>query len=286
MRYILINDYFSDDLAGGGHAGGAALNDEIIFDIFTSKDEDIQKIKSRYITEDLLEKEKDSFFVISNFFHIHPDILRKFHDLKYIVYAHDYKFVEHMNPARYDDFLVPKEEIINAEFFQNAKAIVCQTSLQATIYKRNLENVNVVNFSGNLWSNEILDYLATFCDAEKVDRCSIVKSHYPEKGVPEALKYCIDSGFDYEIIHDSDYKAFLSKMAKNKGLVFWPKTPETCGRMILEAKMMNIKVFANELLGSRYESWFELDGVELIDKMKSKHEDVYKLITDIAHERV
>ena len=54
-------DFFSDDLAGGGHAGGAALNDEIVIDIFTQKGENVSKIKSSALSEEFLEKEKDSF---------------------------------------------------------------------------------------------------------------------------------------------------------------------------------------------------------------------------------
>ena len=118
MRFILINDFFSDDLAGGGHAGGAALNDEIVIDIFTQKGENVSKIKSSALSEEFLEKEKDSFFIISNFFQIAPDLLEKIKELNYLIYAHDYKFVAHMNPAVYDNFLIPKEQLIFVDFFK------------------------------------------------------------------------------------------------------------------------------------------------------------------------
>ena len=284
MRFILINDFFSEDLAGGGHAGGAALNDEILIDIFQSNNKNVTKIKSPDVSHDFLEKEKDSFFIISNFFRFPSyDTLKQFENLKYIIYAHDYKFVNHMNPARYENFLVPENELICVDFFRNARAVICQSSLQQKIYDKNLkENVKTLNFSGNLWSLEHLELMRGFSNEEKRPVSSVVKSHYQEKGTPEAIKFCIENKMDYELIFDPDYNSFLRKISKNQGLVFWPKTPETCGRMILEAKMMNVKVFHNNLLGASHEPWFTQNGGELIDSMINKRQEIHDIITSVA----
>ncbi len=283
MRFILINDFFSEDLAGGGHAGGAALNDEIVIDIFTQKGENVSKIKSSALSEEFLEKEKDSFFIISNFFQIAPDLLEKIKELNYLIYAHDYKFVAHMNPAVYDNFLIPKEQLIFVDFFKKAKSIICQTNFQKLIYDKNLESDNTVNFSGNLWDKESLDLMRRKSQKKnRKDIFSVVKSMYDQKGVPEAIKFCIHNRLDYELIFDKNHNNFLSKLSANKGLVFWPKTPETCGRMILEAKMMNCVVFTNDLLGASHEPWYSHDGEELISVMESKHDEIHELIKNIA----
>jgi len=79
--------------------GGAALNDEEIYKIFKKNNENIEKIKTSKITEEFLGKEKDSLFIVSNFFHLKEEVKNKLMDLKYLLYAHDYKFVEHTNPA-------------------------------------------------------------------------------------------------------------------------------------------------------------------------------------------
>ena len=283
MRYILINDFFSEDLAGGGHAGGAALNDEIILDIFTKKGEDILKIKSSKLSEDFLEEQKDSFFIISNFFQIPPSVFEKLKELDYLIYAHDYKFVGHMNPAVYDNFLVPKEELIFVDFFGKAKSIICQTNFQKLIYDKNLGHNNTVNFSGNLWDEESFDFMRRKSrNKRRKEVFSVVKSMYDQKGVPEAIKFCIHNRLDYELIFDKNHNNFLNKLSANKGLVFWPKTPETCGRMILEAKMMNCIVFTNELLGASHEPWYSHDGETLISVMESKHDEIHELIKNIA----
>jgi|TARA_R110000744_G_scaffold68910_6_gene140067 hypothetical protein len=284
VRYILINDFFSEDLAGGGHAGGAALNDEILIDIFKANGQEIVKLKSPDVTSDFLKKEKDSFFIISNFFRFSSiEMLKEFEELKYIIYAHDYKFVNHMNPARYDNFIVPENELICVDFFRAAKSVICQSSLQQKIYDKNLkDNVKTLNFSGNLWSLEALAVMRDLSDGDKKPMSSVVKSHYAEKGTPEAIKFCIDNKMDYELIFDADYESFLRKISKNQSLVFWPKTPETCGRMVLEAKMMNVKVAFNNLLGASHEPWFNKDGEELIAEMTNKRQEIYDIISAIA----
>jgi hypothetical protein len=283
VRYVLVADFFAEDTVGGGgtHSGGAELSDEILYSILKSKGEDVFRIRSRYINENFLNDEKDSLFILSNFFHIHPSILERFYDLNYCLIAHDYKFVAHTQPNLYKDFLVPKHELINTYLFHKAKATICQSSFQAAIHKKNLEVNNIINFSGNLWSNETLELMSQFSKNEKKKVYSVVKSPYKEKGVPEAIKFCIENKLDYELVYDKNHNDFLKKISLNEGVVFWSKVPETCGRICVEAKMMNCIVHTNEMLGASYEPWFNLQGEELINVMKQKHQEIHKIITSL-----
>lgn len=274
MRYVIASDFFIDDFIGG-----AALNDEEIFKILTSKGEEVEKIKTRDITESFIESNKDSLFIISNFFHLDMGLRDKLEQTcKYIIYAHDYKFVAHTNPAQYPDFKVPDDELINAEFHKNATAVICQSKFQKDIYDKNIES-NTINFSGNLWSKESLDLMETLLPTQKNPICSVIKSPYPQKGVPEAIRECINRNFDYDLIFDTHYETFLRKLASNKALMFIPLTPETLSRVCIEAKMMGVKVFHTDLVGAAHEDWFEkLNGKELIDEMRKCHDRVYDLI--------
>ncbi len=276
MRYILTSDFFIDDFIGG-----AALNDEEIYKVFKKNGEDIEKIKTSEITEDFLDKEKESFFIVSNFFHLAPELREKLMKLKYIIYAHDYKFVQHTNPAAYDDFKVPESEIINKDFHEKAIAIMCQSSLQQNIYNLNLDvKDSTINVSGNLWSDEDFEVLE---EVEKIKNkkqmCSVIKSHYWQKGVPEAIKICIEKKFNYDLIHDDNYHNFLRKLGANAALMFYPLTPETLCRAVVEARMMNVKVITSNMVGATHEKWFnEIKGKELIDYMKERRNYVYSRI--------
>tara|TARA_Y100000004_G_scaffold196287_1_gene265834 strand:+ start:3382 stop:4227 length:846 start_codon:yes stop_codon:yes gene_type:complete len=276
MRYILTSDFFIDDFIGG-----AALNDEEIYKVFKKNGEDIEKIKTSEITEDFLNKEKESFFIVSNFFHLAPELREKLMKLKYIIYAHDYKFVQHTNPAAYDDFKVPESDIINKDFHEKAIAIMCQSSLQQNIYNLNLDvKDSTINVSGNLWSDEDFEVLE---EVEKIKNkkqmCSVIKSHYWQKGVPEAIKICIEKKFNYDLIHDDNYHNFLRKLGANAALMFYPLTPETLCRAVVEARMMNVKVITSNMVGATHEKWFdEIKGKELIDYMKERRNYVYSRI--------
>lgn len=288
MRYLIVADFWADDFAGGAgkHSGGAELSDEILYDVLSERGAEVKKVRSADITHDFIDQEPNSVFILSNFFKIHPFLLERIETLKYILYCHDYKFIGHMQPQRYEGFIVPKEELINVSLFRNASAVICQSGLQQKIHIDNLGINNTINFSGNLWSTEILDLLEELIGAEKKDStCSVVKSPYHEKGVVESIKFCIDNHFDYDLIGHKDYKTFLRQIALNKGLVFLNKLPETCGRIVVEAKMMNVHVHTTDLLGAYHEPWFNLMGKELIEVMRNKHNEVHRIITTLNYDK-
>ena len=116
MKYFIVSDFFVEDFVGG-----AALNDEEILKIFLKNGQDIEKIKSEEVSIDFLEKNSQAFYIVSNFLHIPEDSLEKLKTLNYVIYAHDYKFVRHMNPAGYEDFKVPEEELIYVDFYQKSQ---------------------------------------------------------------------------------------------------------------------------------------------------------------------
>jgi len=276
-KIILISDSFIDDFVGG-----AALNDEEIYKLL-SKRFDVQKIKSRYLYEGFVLENLDSFFIISNFFGINPVIRNLIQDkCKYILYCHDYKFVNHTNPALYPDFLIPQHELINVNFHKDAHRIICQTQFQKDIYDLNLKiPEKTVNFSGNLWSEEHLKLLGQLENVEKNSKCAIIDSDYPQKGVKESIQHCERNNLEYEVIGDPEYSKFLELLSLYSTLVFHPSTPETCCRVILEAKMMGLKTITNKLIGASYEDWYNLNGIDLINKMKNKRETLTDFISEI-----
>ena len=277
MKYIIVSDFFLEEFVGG-----AALNDEEILKIFQQEKEDVTTVKSESISLEFLEKNKDAFYIISNFFSISDECIERLKTLKYLIYAHDYKFVRHMNPAAYEDFKVPEEDLIYTEFHKKAKAIICQSSLQEKIYQDNIPDITTINFSGNLWSDETFSLLEALSSKEKRPIVSIVKSRWHQKGVPEAIKFCMDENYDYDLVYDEDYYRFLWKLSENQALAFYPLTPETCSRVVLECKMMNVKVFITKMVGACHEPWFEKHGTGLIDFLKGKRQEAYQIIKDIS----
>ena len=185
--------------------------------------------------EGFIQENLDSFFIISNFFGISPairDLIQS--KCKYILYCHDYKFVQHTNPAVYPDQIVPQRDLINVDFHKASHKIICQTQFQKDIYDKNLKCPNkTVSFSGNLVvCGAFGSSRETFSKDKKRAQYAIVNSPYPQKGVKEAVEFCEKEKILYDIIEDPDYEKFLQKLSQYSHLVFFPSTPETCCRLV------------------------------------------------------
>ena len=278
-KIILISDFFIDDFVGG-----AALNDEEIFKLLSERF-DVYKIKSRYLYEGFIRENLDSFFIISNFFGISPvirDLIQQ--KCRYILYCHDYKFVQHTNPALYPDFKVPPHELVNVSFHRDAYRIVCQTQFQKDIYDSNLNSSEkTINFSGNLWSPQSLDMLETYSVKEKNNKCAIIDSPYPQKGTQISIDFCKEKKWEFDVIKDPDYSSFLDKLSEYSKLVFHPSTPETCCRVVVEAKMMNLEIETNHLIGASYEDWYPKKGIDLINFMRKKRDAFRDFLRPLIH---
>jgi len=49
-------------------------------------------------------------------------------------------------------------------------------------------------------------------------------------------------------------------------------------RVVVEAKMMGVKVITNNLVGATSEQWFKKTGVELIQEMRNKKNTIAELV--------
>ena len=127
---------------------------------------------------------------------------------------------------------------------------------------------------GNLWSDRDLEKMKEFSSKEKSEKCSIMDSRIEHKNTAGSIAYCLSKGYKYNLIVPCSYDLFLEKLSKNDKFVFFPLTPETLSRVVVEARMMNIKVITNSRVGAASEDWFKLKGQDLIDFMKVKRKEI------------
>jgi hypothetical protein len=270
---VYIADYMTEQILGGGE-----LNDSELCKMIPG----IEKKRCINVEEkDLINKK----IIVSNFVQLtkkNKDYIMK--NCQYVIYEHDHKYLKNRNPGIYKNFIAPKEEVINKEFYENAKKVFCQSSFHESVVKKNLDINNIVNLSGNLWSEEILEYIKSLSDNIKEDRYSILDSLEWHKNTTNTKFYCDKKKFKYELIKSNDYKNFLFKLSKNKHFIFIPQTPETLSRVIVEAKMMNVKVVTNKKVGASYEEWYNLKGEKLINKMLEKRKEILKKVMEVFGE--
>ena len=262
MQIIFIADFFVDQILGGGE-----LNNEELIRILHSQGHHIQKFNSHLITPDFIEQHKNHHFIIANFINLSPLSREALYNKKYVIYEHDHKYLTTRDPGVFENYVAPSDAIINYDFYVNAKAVLCQSQFHLDIIKKNLKLDNLINLSGNLWSMDALEFIKQCCTDDKKETWAVMNSTIGHKNTRDAVRYCEYKKIPFNLIGSGNYKDFLRQMSENDTFVFFPKTPETLSRVIVEARMMGLSIITNKSVGATREEWYKLKGNALIDKV-------------------
>ena len=265
-----ISDFFVDHVIGGGE-----LNDDELIKLLEERKYKVKKTQSHLVNSKFLLDNEGSFFVISNFCNLSPESkgwISK--NCRYVIYEHDHKYLNTRNPADFENFKAPQDAIRDFFFYKGAEFVIAQSTFHKNIIQDNLGLDNIFSISGNLWSTSSLEKLRENCKKEKNNKCSILSSNILHKNTAGAVRYCERNDLEYELVASNDYIDFLDKLGSNQTFVFFPKTPETLSRVIVEARMMGMSVKTNALVGACDESWFKLKGEALIDHMIQKRQEI------------
>ena len=278
MKFVIVADFFLDDIVGGGELNNEELIRRLLFN-----GHDVHKIRSHKVDTEFIDSSSNLNYIISNFWNLSEKSKKAIQNqkVKYIIYEHDHKYLHNRDPAIYKDFIAPKDEIINYEFYKNAIATLCQSSFHKGIVQRNLELDNIISLGGNIWSDESLEKISDFCTRPKTASCAIMDSQISHKNTQGAVLYCKKNNLPYELIPPCNYHEFLEKLSKHDSLVFFPQTPETLSRVVVEARMMGMKIITNNLVGASQEEWFKLKGQELINEIKNKKSEITDIVMDL-----
>jgi len=278
IKILYISDFLLIDLIGGGE-----LNDHELCVGLKKRGFSVTQRRSHEVK--IEEIKKTSFYIISNFMRLSREVIEFLKDkCDYIIYEHDHKYLKTRNPALYKDYKADKTQIVNLEFYKKAKKIFCQSSFHEAIMKLNTDLTNTHNVSGNLWSDDALEVIKILNKKAKRNRYSVLNSKTPHKNTRDTVFYCEKKGFKYDLISSLEYQNFLSLLANNDKFIFLPKTPETLSRIVVEARMMNIKTITNKRVGAAHEPWFYLKGEQLIDYMTNKKQEITDKILEVINE--
>jgi len=277
-KIIFVADFFANEIAGGGE-----LNNQELIDILRERDSHVLEVKGNRLTPEFIsECSKKVKFIVANFVMLSRESKTMLeNDREYIIYEHDHKYVKSRNPANYDNFIAPKSEIINFNFYKNAKAVLCQSQFHADIVESNLKLDNIISLGGNLWSEDSLETMLSMSKVDKKPTCAIMSSTNWHKNTADAIKLCKAKQWEYDVIPTCGYMEFLLRLGESDKFVFLPKTPETLSRIAVEARMMGLSVITNNMVGATKEDWFSLKGEELIEVIKNKRIEIPNIVTEL-----
>lgn len=273
-KFIFIADFFVNDILGGGEIH----NEELINLLQSQTSSEVKKIHSNKVTINFLKKHKDCCFIVANFIGLSEEVKKELQDLRYVIYEHDHKYLARRNPAEYLNFKAPDSEIINFDFYKNAIAVFCQSGFHKGIIENNLGLPNIKNCSGNLWSRQILNLISDLRKNSKSEKTSVMLSHIGHKNTTAAIKFCEIKQLEYELIPPVSYREFLTRLSNNQSFAFFPKTPETLSRVVVEARMMDVIVYTNSHVGATKEPWFDLKGEKLIEYIRGMRKSIPKKV--------
>jgi hypothetical protein len=276
MKITFIADFYTDVIRGGGE-----IVNDILIDGVERRGCKVTKLISSKVSIDDIKVLKDSTFIIANFVMLKPQVIEALQGLKYVIYEHDHKYLKTRDPSPFRDYVAPQDQIINRDFYKNAIAVFCQSKVHAKVVRQNLHIDNVVNLGCSLWSDDELNVLEKYSDSQKTKKCAVLSSSNKVKGMPQAEAFCTSKNIDYHLIGSSDYEEFIKQLSGATTLAFFSQVLESFCRLVVEARMLNCKLYTNGNNGCVSESWFrEYTGKELIKFIRGRREEIIDIVLE------
>ena len=277
---VFVSDFFADQVLGG-----AEIYDAVLIRELEKKALKVVKFNSKDFTRAYYNfyLKHDFYFLFSNFTALDKNLIKHIqaHKNTYSIVEHDHKYDANRNPGIYNnDFKVPAHLIINKLFYQNAKNLFCQSKFHEDIINKNLSLQNTINLSCSLWDEEQLKIIRKNLTNQKNTNL-VLKDPNPIKGYKQAELYCKEKSIEFTSLKKTDYSDYIANLSRAERFIFFPQTPESFCRVVLEARMLNCSVITNKLNGCTHESWFaDLKGEDLIDFVSSSRDEIVQTIVD------
>ena len=254
-KVIFLQDFFVEH-----NLGGAELHDQVVIDYFDDVGLLFDKRRTMELTIEYVRQNVDKVWFISNFVGLDNRIKAYMaKNCKYLIYEHDYKFINIRNPITFKDFIVPSKNIVNINFFANAHKVICLSKMHREIFDKNLHLDNIVNINCSMWSDEDLHLIESLCEAKKKPVCAVIESGNPIKKTKESIDFCLSKDIPFELISSKNHHEFMKILSNYKALVFMTGHPEPTPRVAIEAKMLNCEFISQKkLIGVAHEDYFSL----------------------------
>jgi hypothetical protein len=276
MKKILISDFTTKEVP---HGGSEWVNDVLI-----------EKFNFEFqYSQQVTYFDQTAFYIISNISLMNPNLVREIPSLNYVIMEHDYKICNSRHPWRWPDSIIPVNERINYDLYENAKAVFVQTNDHQRVYKINDVKANFVNLHSSIWAEKDLDLLEKILNEnqDKNGKHAIYATNNWIKNTQGSIDYCIQNGLDFVLVENQEKREdFLNKLAQCSTLVFYPIARETFCRLVVEAKCLGLDVITTKNYGASLEGYFVMKGLELINFLRMQSDNninkIDKLINEYA----
>jgi len=266
---LYISDFFVNE-----YRGGAELSDDAVINYLEKSGFNVKCINSVNFDPDI---DKADTYIISNFTGLSEDKKNYLKENKYIIIERDQKYVKSRNTAEYLNFIAPQTEVINKDFYRNAKKVFCLTNHQADLFLKHINLPNVFVLGCTQFSRKHMEILRKNLNNKKNNRYAVIDGKRKDK----AIALCQREGFKYDIIERMSYDELITTLSGYKGLIFFSHAVESCCRLLIEARVLGLKIVTDDRNGCTYESWFKAKkGEDLLNFLEIKVDRVLKEIRE------
>lgn len=266
---IYVSDFFVNEIIGG-----AELSDDVIIQYLISEGHNIKTVKSETFNPTI---HKANTFIISNFAGLSENNKNWFcsSSSKYIIIERDQKYARSRNTAMYNEFIAPESEVVNKEFYRGAKKVFCLTNHSAELLLKHIDLTNVEPFGCTQFSQQQFDLLRENIGKNKKEKFAIVSGKRSNK----AIQYCEINKLEYDLLNIMSHKNFIETLSQYKGIIFFSHAVETCCRLLVESRILELKIITDNRNGCTYESWFKkMKGVQLLEFLEIKVDKILQRI--------
>jgi len=279
---------FVADMFASQYEGGAELTTEaIILDSLLPCNR-INSQSSNLLH--LMEKHKEAFWIFGNFAFVPKDcLLYAAKHLNYSVLEYDYKYCDFRSPGKHVSLggecncHDSKNGKIVSLFLYNSKMTWWMSHKQKNRYQEIFPFLKKSNnkILSSVFSENTLRHIKSLDVSEKEDKYLILNSSSWIKGVEDAVEYAEKNNLNYELVWGLEHKELLKKLAKSKGIIFFPKAGDTCPRMTIEARLLNCNLILNTNVQHKDEEWFS-NKESTLDYLKQRTSIFWDEIEKIA----
>jgi hypothetical protein len=265
-KMIFVSDAFVNQ-----YRGGAELTTEAI--ISYNQKHQIIKVNSGALTEQIINKNKDSHFIVCNFSALEPKAkLALCRSGNYSIIEYDYKFCSYRSPEKHKastgsecDCAGKEDSKLNLVFYGRAEKIWFMSEAQRSIFLTNVKTIKEerTGVLSSVFAAGDLRFMTSIRNNPKDDKYLILDSSSWIKGTQQNVKFAVDNNLQYELVKNLQYHELLIKMSTSKGLIFRPLGSDTCPRIVIEAKLVGCDLMLNDYVQHKDEDWFStVEGCE------------------------
>lgn len=263
-KVVVVSDFFKRELSGG-----AELTTEALIEAAPCK---VFRLNSVNLTRELILQNKDVHWVLCNLSQASPDALGTLvnEGLSYSCVEYDFKYcrfrsetlhqMETKTPCDCAGTIHGRNALM---LLSRAKNVFWMSEKQRDTHfgkaPELMATTNHVVLSSCFSPKDLQTFkeLRTILPWEKKKpTVAVLGSGSWIKGVEATEAYLKKNRMAYEKIPQLGYADFLKKLATYQTLAFFPAGPDTCPRLVIEAKLLGCKQLTSENVLHRDEPWF------------------------------